>query len=75
MPAWPQHQDVRPGHASHRLGPWEAALTHDRVRGLEQGSPLAQPHGSAHLAGVVFWHVYDLETFQKQTCTTKPCFG
>lgn len=42
-------------------GPEAAALTHDGVLGLEQGSPLAQPHGSAHLPRVVFRHVYDLE--------------
>lgn len=34
-------------------------LPHDRVLGLEQGSPLAQPHGSAHLPGIVLRHVYD----------------
>lgn len=63
---------IEPGHASGRLGWREAALTHDGVLGLEQSSPLAQPHGSTHLARVVFRHVYDLEMFQKQTCATKP---
>lgn len=38
-----------------------AALTHDGVLGLEEGSPFAQPHGSAHLPRIVLWHVYDLE--------------
>lgn len=59
---------------SQRLGQGEAALTHDGVLGLEQRSPLAQPHGPAHLPRIVFWHVYDLEMYKTQPGITKLCF-
>ena len=35
-------------------------LTYYTVLGLEDGLPLAQPHGPAHVTWVVFGHVYHL---------------
>lgn len=48
------------------VGQHPTALTHDGVLGLEQGSPLAQPHGAAHLSRVVFRHVYNLEMLENK---------
>lgn len=62
---------IPPRHPSWRCraeGHQGAALTHDGVLSLKQGSPLAQPHGAAHLPRIVFWHVYDLEK-GKQACS------
>lgn len=59
-PLPPPPQDTRPVGAEPKAARG-AALTHDGVLGLKQGSPLAQPHGAAHLPRIVLWHVYDLE--------------